>query len=157
MKMKNLLSSLIFILAIGAMPLLAQNPTMPQQQQEKIEVSDAELLKFAEVFQQMRMLNQQAQQEMIQAVEAEELELQRFNEIHQGKMDASKEVETSSTEDEKYEAVLAELQEIQPKYQEKMQSAIADSGLSMERYQQMAMALQSDAELQKRLQEMMKG
>ncbi len=154
--MKNLLSSLVFILALSAMPLMAQTPAMPQQQEE-LEVSDAELLKFAEVFQQMRMINQKAQQEMIQAVEAEELELQRFNEIHQGKMDPSKEVKTTDDEDQKYDAVIAELQEIQPKYQEQMQTAISESGLSMERYQQMAMALQSDAELQKRLQEMMKG
>ena len=154
--MKKFFSSLLFVFAVGTASVAAQNTTMPQQQ-EKIEVSDAELTEFAEVFQKMRMMNQKVQQEMMAVVQGEELELQRFNEIHQANMDPNKDVETTKEEDKKYKAVVAEFEVIQPEFQKKMQEVIAESDLSMERYQQLAMALRSDAELQQRLQSIMKS
>ena len=154
--MKKFFSSLLFVFAVGTASVAAQNTTMPQQQ-EKIEVSDAELTEFAEVFQKMRMMNQKVQQEMMAVVQGEELELQRFNEIHQANMDPNKDIETTQEEDKKYKAVVAELEVIQPEFQKKMQEVIAESDLSMERYQQLAMALRSDAELQQRLQSIMKS
>ena len=153
--MKKFFSSLLFVFAIGTASVAAQSTTMPQQ--EKIEVSDAELNEFAEVFQKMRMMNQEIQKEMMTVVQNEEFELQRFNEIHQAKMDPEKEIETTSEEDKKYDAVVTELETIQPEFQKKMQTVITESDLSMERYQQLAMALRSDAELQQRLQEIMKS
>ncbi|MUP46230.1 DUF4168 domain-containing protein [Gramella sp. BOM4] len=153
--MTKLFSAVLFVFALGNLNATAQNQPMPQQQ--KIEVSDSELTEFAQVFQQIRMVNQEAQKEMIAVVEAEDFELQRFNEIHQAKMNPQKEIETTDNEDKKYELVVAELQTIQPKYQEKIETVIANSDLSMERYQQVAMALRSDASLQKRLQEKMQG
>jgi len=154
--MKKFFSSLLFVVAVGTASVTAQSTTMPQQQ-EKIEVSDAELSQFADVFQKMRMMNQEAQKEMMAVIQEEDLELQRFNEIRQAKMDPEKEVETTDVENKKYKAVVSELEEMQPELQKKMQEVIAGSDLSMERYQQLAMALRSDAELQQRLQQMMKS
>lgn len=154
--MKKFFSSLLFLFAIGTASVAAQSTNM-QAQQQKVEVSDAELNEFAEVFQKMRMLNQQIQQEMMAVVQEKDFELQRFNEVHQAKMDPKKDIETTDKEDKKYDAVVSELETIQPEFQQKMQTVIQDSNLSMERYQQLAMALRSDAELQKRLQEAMKS
>ena len=154
--MNKFFSSLLFVLALGTASVNAQNTTMPQQQ-EKIEVSDSELTEFAEIFQKMRMMNQQMQKEMTSVVENENFELQRFNEIHQAKMDPNKDIETTQEEDKKYEAVVAELEVMQPEFQKQMQEVIAESDLSMQRYQELAMALRSDAALQQRLQKMMKG
>ena len=56
-------------------------------QEEQAKVTDAELNKFATVFQQMRMMNQEVQQKMAQVVADEEMEIQRFNEIHKAQMD----------------------------------------------------------------------
>ncbi|MCB7480781.1 DUF4168 domain-containing protein [Christiangramia sediminis] len=154
--MKKFFSSLLFVVAVGTASVTAQSTTIPQQQ-ESIEVSDAELTQFAEVFQKMRMMNQEAQKEMMATVQNEDFELERFNEIHQAEMDPNKEVETSAEEDKKYKAVVSELEKMQPEFQKKMQAVITESDLSMERYQQLAMALRSDAELQQRLQEIMKS
>ncbi|CAL67176.1 DUF4168 domain-containing protein [Christiangramia forsetii] len=154
--MKKFFSSLLFVVAVGTASVTAQSTTMPQQQ-EKIEVSDAELTQFADVFQKMRMMNQEAQKEMMTVVQEKNFELQRFNEIHQANMDPNKEVETTDAEDKKYKAVVSQLEEMQPELQKKMQEVISESDLSMERYQQLAMALQSDASLQQRLQEIMKS
>ena len=157
MKLTKLFSSLLFVSIMGVSSVMAQTPAAPQPQQQKIEVSDSELTKFAQVFQQIRVVNQQAQQEMIQVVQEEDFELKRFNEIHQAQMNPQKEIEMTEKEEEKYELVVAELQNIQPKFQEKIENVISESELSMERYQQLAMALRSDAELQQRLQAMMQG
>ncbi|MBT8295701.1 MAG: DUF4168 domain-containing protein, partial [Gramella sp.] len=147
----------LFVCALGTATITAQNVTTPQQQQQQIEVSDAELNEFAEVFQKMRMMNQQVQQEMMAVVKDGNLELQRFNEIHEAKMDPKKEVETTAEEEKKYEGVITEIEEMQPEFQKKMEDVISESDLSMERYQQLAMALRSNAELQQRLQEIMKS
>ena len=154
--MKKLLSSIMMILAIGGTTIVAQETQMPPQQVQ-VEVSDEELTEFAQVFQQMRVINQEAQQEMIAVVQDQEFELKRFNEIHMAKQDPNETVETTDVEDKKYNLVVAELQTIQPKFQKKMETVISDSDLSMERYQKLAMALRTDTELQQRLQEMMKS
>lgn len=156
MKLKNVFSSLFLMLAITGTTLQAQNSQLPQQQ-EKIEVKDAELEKFAEAFQKMRMTNQQAQQEMMDVIKNEGLELQRFNEIQQASIDPKKDVETTSAEDKKHKAVVMKLEKLQPKLQKKMQTILSESDLSMERYQQLSMALKTDAELQKRLKKIMQS
>lgn len=120
-------------------------------QADQGKVTDAELNKFATVFQQMRMMNQEVQQKMAQTVAEEEMEIQRFNEIHTAQLDPAKEVKTSEEEQEKYEEIVSEIEEVQLDFQEKMENAIQQSGLSVERYQQIATRLQTDAELQERL------
>ncbi len=158
MKFRNLISG-VFLLGIFATATVnAQSSPMQQApQQQKVDVNDAELEKFAEVFQQMRMVQQQAQQEMVEVVKDENIELKRFNEIHQASMNPNAEIETTPEEDKKYKAVVAELQTLQPKFQKEMEEVIANSDMTMERYQQLAMALRTDADLQKRLQEMMQS
>ena len=156
MKLKKVLGSLLVVFALGTGTAMAQTPQAPAANQQ-IEVTDAELTEFAQIFQQVRVVNQQAQQEMIQVVQEEDFELQRFNEIHQTKMNPQKEAELTEKEEKQYALVVEELETIQPKFQKKMENIISESELSMERYQQLAMALRSNPELQKRLQEMMKG
>lgn len=122
---------------------------LAQADQEK--VTDAELDQFATVFQQMRMMNQEVQQKMAKTVAEEEMDIQRFNEIHKAQLDPAKEVKTSEEEQEKYKEIVSEIEEVQLDFQEKMEKAIQQSGLSIERYQQIATRLQTDAELQERL------
>lgn len=151
MKVKNLLSSLFLIIALGGATLHAQNTQMPTQQ--KVEVNDAELTKFAEAFQKMRVANQEAQMKMMQIIKDKGMELQRFNEIHQAKQSPDKDVDMTSDEEENYKAIVAEFQALQPTFQKRMEDIISESGLSMQRYQQLAMALRTDQDLQQRLKD----
>lgn len=148
---------LFFFALMSAAPAFAQNQAMPQQQQEKIEVSDAELQKFAQAYQQMRLVNQEAQQKMLKVVQDEGFEVQRFNEIHQASMDPNKEVEMTDEEKAKHEETVKKIEAMQPEFQTKMEEVITSSGLSLERYQQLAMALQTDPQLQQRLRDVMQG
>lgn len=46
---------------------------------------------------------------------------------------------------------------MQSEFQEEMESAISEEGLDVARYEKIAMALQTDTELQQRLQQLMQG
>jgi len=152
--MKKILSTLAIVLAMNVTTSHAQS--LPDNQ-EKIEVTNAEMTEFAEVFQKIRMVNQEAQQQMIKVVEEQDLDAERFNEIHQATMDPNKEVQATEDESKKYNVIVAELEEMQPKFKDRMEQLIEESTLSPQRYQEMVMALQTNPDLQKRFQKILQG
>lgn len=139
-KMKML--GLLFFMMIGTSTLMAQT-----------NVSDQEIEKFAVTFQKMRMINQQAQQELSQVITGEGMEINRFNTIHQAQMDPQKEVEMSKEEEKKYQAIIKELNSMQAEFRQEIEEMVKDGGLSFERYEEIGNQLQNDAELQERLRE----
>lgn len=128
---------------------------MAQVNQTK--VTDTELNQFASVFQQMRMMDQEIQQKMMQVVEAEEMDIQRFNKLYKANMDPAVDAKPSKEEQQKYENIIAEIEKMQVVFQEKMEKTIGDSGLTVERYQQIATILQTNPELQERLKKALKS
>lgn len=126
-------------------------------QVNQTKVTDAELNKFATVFQQMRMMDQEIQRKMMQVVEAEEMDIQRFNKLYKANMDPAVDANPSKEEQEKYDNIIAEIEKMQVTFQKKMEKTIGESGLTVERYQQIATTLQTDPELQERLKNALKG
>lgn len=149
----EIFAGIIFVLAVSTGPLFAQPPAQPQTEVEQIEVSDSELEKFAQAFQRIRMMNQQAQQEMGALVQDEDMEIGRFNQIHQASLDPEVEIETTQEEEEKYGRISTEIEEMQVKFQEQMEELITEQDLTIEKYQQIATQLQTDPELQERLRD----
>lgn len=120
-------------------------------------VSDAELEVFVGVYQELQVINDAAQNEMVQAVEAESLSIERFTEIQQSQQNPQANVEASEEELKHYEAGMSKIMEIQMKTQESMIGKIEASDMSVERYQQIAALLQNDPQLQQRIQKLMQG
>ncbi len=145
LKMKKITSLLLFTL-IGVMTAFAQS----EQQKE---VSGEELKQFASAFQQVQTVNQQAQQKMVSTVEEEGLEVQRYNEIQQAQQDPNQEDNATDEELKQYEAATQELEKIQAQAQQEMQGKIIEEGLTVNRYQEIAAIVQSNPELQQKLQE----
>lgn len=136
--------------------LIAQvAPQQQMQQQTQTSVSDAELTKFAGAYQEIQVENQKIQQEMVTVIQGEGLEVQRFNEIHQANMTPESEVEVSNEEETKYEKVIEKMEAKQTAFNEKIEAVIEDQGLTLNRYQEIGMALQSDQALQQKLQSKM--
>ena len=135
----------------GLFLFLVFSTTALMAQAEQTKISEAELSKFAETFQKMRMMNQEAQMQMSEAITAEDLEIKRFNEIHKAKMDPAVEVDATAEEEKKYEEAISEIEGMQADFQKQMEDLIKQGGLTVEKYQQIATRLQSDAELQERL------
>lgn len=120
------------------------------------EFTDKDLTQFAEAFQQVRFINQSSQQDMVKALEAEGLSVERFNMINQAEQNPNKDSDATEEELNQYKSAMESVESIQAKTQEDLLAKISATGLSLERYQQIATQLQSDENLQKRLSEIMK-
>ncbi len=137
---------------LGSAAVFAQTPQLPQQQhQQPVEVSDAELEKFATAFQQVRVITMEAQEEMSGVVTSEGMEIQRFNEIHKATLDPAVEVTATEEEKKQHQKIISNLETIQAGIQAKMEKVVQDQGIEPARYEQIAMGLQNDPELQERL------
>lgn len=123
--------------------------------QEQVEVTDAELNKIASAFQSIQKVNMEAQQEVMKKVEESGFDANRFNELYQASASPEKTVDTSDEEKERFGKVMNEIQQMQVGFTEKIEKIISNEGMSIERYQTIAMALQNDTELQGRLRTML--
>jgi uncharacterized membrane protein YhiD involved in acid resistance len=151
---KKFAAFFLFFTVLGSTAMFAQTPQqLPQQDQqmEKVEVSEAELQKFANAFQAITAIGQQAQQEMAGVVEKKGMDIERFNEVHQASLDPQAEVTVTSEEQEQHQEIISELETMQMEFQGEMAKVITEVGLTPERYEQIAMGLQYDQELQNRL------
>ena len=123
------------------------------QAQDKI--SDAELNKFANAFQVVQMENQKAQQKMATVITDNGMEVERFSTIQQAVSNPNQEADATDAEMKKHDAIMAEIKKMQPAIEAKMEKAVADSGITIERYQAIGTALQQDKSLQQRFQSIM--
>ncbi len=145
------ITGILFLFLTMTTNIFAQTTPVQQSQVQQTEVSDAELERFAQAFQRIRMINQEAQQQMSQVVQDEGMDIQRFNEIHRATMDPAVDVETSAEEQEQYSDIASEIQNMQGSFQSRMEEVITEQDLTIQRYEQIATQLQTDPELQERL------
>ncbi len=153
-RLNKLAGMLMVFMMLGSTAVFAQQ--LPQQQQQT-EISDAELKQFVAAVQQIQMVSQQAQQEMMQVVQKEGMEVTRFTEIHEATLNP--EVELGATTEEKaaHKKIIGELETMQAGIQQQIEKLITEQGLSLEKYEQIAMQVQSDPKLQQRIQQMLQG
>ena len=134
----------------------AQQQPMPGQmgQQEDIEVTDKEIQKFVAAVRKIQNINRDIQQEMNKAVKDEGMTPKRFNEIQRGQQQGQQQGQVDATEKEmqQYQKIIKKIQTVQTGAQKEMQNAIEASGLSQQRYQQIANAARGDTMLMKRIQ-----
>ena len=147
------LTSLLIAFFMGITFLNAQTP----QTTEATDVSDKELTTFVAAFQQVQVINQQAQQNMVKAVQDEELSIERFNEMKQNEQNPNQEIQGTTEEMEQFDKANQQIVQIQKQATQSMQKKIEDEGLTIQRYQEIAMALQKSPELQQKIQKMMQN
>ena len=148
-----------FIQKIASFSLLAlftlSTVGLYAQAEPKTTVSDEELQMFASAMKEIQLVNEEAQTEMIEAVEGTDLSVERFNEIQQQQADP--EAKVAAEDMEKFQASSQAISEIQIKAQQKMQEKIVAQGLSIDRYQEIANIVQSDPKLQEKMQQYIQG
>ena len=127
---------------------------MPGQMQQKqdIDVSDEEIEKFVDAVKAIQSINQGAQQEMSKKIQDEGMDPQRFQEIQRSQQSQQQNANATEKEMKQYQNIMKEMESVQAGLQEDMKNAIEDAGLTMQRYQQIANAAQSDTTLMKRVQ-----
>lgn len=123
-------------------------------QQENLlqqEITDAELQKFATAFLGMRSIDENARLEMGQMIKDQGMEIERFNEIYQAKMNPSAELDLSEQVEQKYQEISEQIQKMQDEYAQEKETTISEAGITVERFQQIATQVQNDENLQQRL------
>ncbi len=118
-------------------------------------ISDAELNKWANAYQKVQMQNQEAQQQMMMMIQDEGMELQRFNEIQQASMNPNQKGNATEAEIKKHKSITDKIEKMRPELERKATEAIESTGMSIERYQEIAAVIQQDQDLQQRLQQIM--
>ena len=119
------------------------------------EVSDADMKLFASAFQQVQAVNQQVQNKMVGAIQEEGLDIQKFNEIQQASQAEGEESDISEEDMAKYQKSIQAIQAVQQEAQQQMKKAIEESGLAVEKYQNIMRAVQEDPAIQAKLQEIL--
>ncbi|MDR6300877.1 DUF4168 domain-containing protein [Mesonia maritima] len=155
-KARKIATLLVFLFIGTSTSLIAQvNPQMDREETSAADVSDKELNMFADAYQSVQMANQQAQQKMMKMIQDKGLDVQRFQEIQQASANPNQESDATAEEMKKHQELVAQFQKMQPELQQDMEKAVVDSGLSMERYQSVAAAVQNSQALQQKLQKIM--
>lgn len=134
-----------------------QQMQQQQQQQTIPDISDEELQKFANAFQEVQAESQKVQQKMIAKIQEEGMDVQRFSQIQQAQQNPEQKAEMTAEEEKALENLMPKLQSIQQESQSVMQEKIKAAGLSMARYQEIAQMIQQSPELQQKLKSMMQG
>jgi len=138
-------SILLFITLLGSVSFA--------QAQDK--VSDTELNTFAMAFQKVQVENQKVQEEMKALITDNGLEVERFSAIQQQTTNPDMEVDATQEEKDAFKMIMAEITKLQPMIEARMGGVVADAGMTVERFQTIGNSLQTDQELQQRLQAIM--
>lgn len=145
---KLCLSLIVFCVALTGFSLQAQ---------EDNALSEKDMEQFAEVFIDIQAISEDAREGMVAALDEVGMSVDRFNEIQQMAQDPSSDLTLSDEEEEQLNQANQSIQGIQMDAQQKMQQAILDNGMSVEKYQEIAMQVQTNPDLQQKIQAMMMG
>ncbi len=150
-------AALLFVfMAVSAQAQFEQ----PQQPAQDIpEVSDQELQVFVDASIKAQQIQTEAQMEMIGIVEDEGLDVETYNEIMQGMQmgQSPEDLEVSSDQIERFEKASEMIGEIEQEMEGELISAIEDEGMNLDRYEQIFTAIQTDPELQQKMQQMIQN
>lgn len=118
-------------------------------------VSDEDLEKFVEVYQEVQVENQKLQQGLAEMVEEEGMDVQRFQEIQAMQANPNADVDASESELATHKSIMGNIEKAQTEFQEKVSDMVEDAGMTMEKYQEVFAELQSNEELQQKFSELM--
>jgi hypothetical protein len=138
-------------------PMDQEMPGQMQQPTVDTEVSDEELDQFLDASAKAQEVQMGFQQQMIDIVEDEGIEVETYIQIAEGIQmgQAEEDIDVSEADMEKFHSASASIEEIGQEMDAQLAEAIEEEGMSMDRFQEINMAIQQDPELQQRIQEKM--
>ncbi|MDA3881759.1 MAG: DUF4168 domain-containing protein [Bacteroidales bacterium] len=150
--MRKFTVSILFVI-INLFSFSQQTSVQQQQQQQvEVEVSADELELFIGALELVQEINQKAQQKMVQVIENNDFTVEEFNQVQQ-KLQKSQDAEVEEDNKIKFDKIVEGVEEIQIESQQQMQESIKEIGLTVQRYQQILLGVQSDEDLYARFQE----
>lgn len=154
---KAIIISFAFVL-FSAYSAFGQVPVEKDQQQQAApqNFSDEDLEQFVDVFQKATEIQQQNEAEMVRAIEEEDLEMERFNEIlvaRQNQQNAA-EIEATAEEMAAFDSAAQKIMAVQQEAQTEIIQVIEEQ-LGAQKYQAIVTAYQQDPEVQQKVNEML--
>lgn len=150
-----------FVLLLGAIfstaTVFAQQQQMPPQPEplSPEEVTDEQLKMVASVSQAAQGIQQEADQKMKGIVEDEGMEYTRFQQIMMAQQNPQMAGQLDLTEEEQQtlQKLQPELQKVNNQARDQYMSAIEEQGLTPQKFQQIALSIQTHDEVAQRFQE----
>lgn len=164
-------ASVLGLMLVCHLPAQAQNkapaanpqeqaaPKPQGQQAPETQISQQELQKFASAIKQLLAIEQEANKQMIQAIQQAGLTPDRFEEINRVQQNSQEKPAKPVSQEEKQKFAQArdKVSAIGNQVQPKMTKAIQDQGLDVPRFEQIMAAVQQNPALQKQVQQLIKG
>ena len=131
---------------IGAVAT-AQLPGQPQQE-VKEDFSKEELEQFVDANKVVADVQRSSEEKMVKAIEEEGLEVQQFNEILTTQQNPEAEAEVSDDDLNKFNKAVEKVMKVQQDMQTDLQKAIEESGITVQKYDQILIAYQQSPKVQ---------
>ncbi len=165
-RIKNFQILFLFLLAsLLSFESVAQQEQEPEQDLQETEqgmipavkedFTDQELQQFIEANKVAIGVQQSAEQKMISAIEKEGLDIQTFNEILTSKQNPEAETQATPEDQGKFNTAVEEVVKIQEEMMTEMESAIQETGISVEQYEEILLAYQQSPVVQEKLNQML--
>ena len=116
--------------------------------------SDNELKSFVKANEKVTVIQMEAEQKMIKAIEDEGLSIERFNEILEQQRDPSRVGEPSVEELQSFNQAAQAILEENAKIEKQMTTSIEEEGIDIETYKQIMLAYQQSPAVQDRVNKM---
>jgi uncharacterized protein YhaN len=126
-------------------------------QDESKKVSEEDLETFVVIYKEVQTENKKIQQKMVGTIQAEGMDINRYNEINQANANPETEVDATDEELKAFEKVTKKVKKIQKDFQAEVKEMIESEGMSLKEYQEVYAALQKDKSLQEKFGELMNG
>ncbi|WP_159786302.1 DUF4168 domain-containing protein [Sodalinema gerasimenkoae] len=145
--------------APGAEPGAPQPQPEGMQEAPQMDVSETDLERFAIAIQQIQAIEQQAQAQMVEVIEAQGLSIERFNEIAQSQQDPElqAQVDVSNEEAQIFEQAVERISGIRQEAEMEMETAVQQEGLDVQEFNMISQAVQQDPSLQQQVMEMLQN
>lgn len=132
--------------------------TVPQPSTEMREdFSDNELQSFVTANEKVMTIQLEAEEKMINAIEAEGLTLDRFNQILEQQRDPQRGVETSTEELKSFNNAAEAILQENARVEKQMTTSVEAEGIDIETYKQIMLAYQQNPAVQGRVNKMVNG
>lgn len=156
-------SFLFALLLVSTLSAQAQTQQPPRQPQTlvvpQVQILPEELQKFSTAIKRILVIQEASITQMRQVVQREGLNEQRFMQIYQAQRSpsAQQSVNIAQEEQQKFEQASRRIREIQQEAEPKMEQAVKNVGLNVERFNQIFAAVKRDSALQQKVQQMIQS
>lgn len=127
----------------------------PGQQGVREDFTEEELQSFIDANKQAITVQQSAEQHMMDAIQNEGLDVNKFNEILTSRQNPEMKTEATEEDQAKFDSAVQKVMEIQEKMVSEMENAIKQSGMSIQEYEEMLLAYQQSPKVQQQVNEML--